>query len=112
MVEKGKEIWTNVVSIHQNPKYYDTPLEFNPEHFTKENKAKRNPYAFIAFGQGPRGCIGMRFALLEAKYALATIIKNYNLSPSAKTVEPVVVDPQSGITYALHGLYAKVTPRS
>ena len=53
----------------------------------------------------------MRFALLEAKYALATIVKKFILLPSNKTVEPLKADPKSGITYPLHGLYAKVEHR-
>ena len=44
-------------------------------------------YAFLPFGQGTRGCIGMRFALSEAKLALANILRKYNLLPNPKTKE-------------------------
>ena len=50
----------------------------------------------------------MRFAILEAKLALASIVRNYILSPSSKTVEPYTIDPKAGIPYAIDGLYVEV----
>ena len=45
--------------------------------FTPEEKAKRPALCHIPFGWGPRNCIGMRFALMEAKMALIEILKKY-----------------------------------
>ena len=50
----------------------------------------------------------MRFALMEAKLALANIIRRYNLVPSDKTIEPLKLDPMAAITYVKDGLYVKV----
>ena len=47
----------------------------------------------------------MRFALYEAKLALANIIRRFALVPSDKTKEPLELDPYSGIAYVKHGLY-------
>ncbi len=41
---KGDELYINVVGIHHDPEYYPEPEKFNPEHFSKENKANRHPW--------------------------------------------------------------------
>ena len=50
----------------------------------------------------------MRFALLEAKLALASIFQKFNLLPSEKTKEPVEYDPMAAIAYVKNGLYVKL----
>ena len=41
--KKGSLIQIPVVGIHLDPKHYPDPEVFNPENFSKENKANRNP---------------------------------------------------------------------
>ena len=57
--------------IMKDEKYFNNPEKFDPENFSPERKAKRSPYAFLAFGQGPRNCVGMRFALLQVNILLS-----------------------------------------
>ncbi len=42
-VKQGDLIYINVAGIHYDEKIYPNPNEFNPENFSKENKAKRSP---------------------------------------------------------------------
>ena len=35
-------------------------------------------YTFLGFGQGPRACIGMRFAMLETKVALVKVFRQFS----------------------------------
>ena len=53
----------------------------------------------------------MRFALLEAKLALANIVRKFTILPSDKTKEPLVLDPQAQIAYPKDGLYIKLEKR-
>uniref|UniRef100_A0A1X7USB7 Thromboxane-A synthase n=1 Tax=Amphimedon queenslandica TaxID=400682 RepID=A0A1X7USB7_AMPQE len=56
------------------------PIQFSPE-----GKEGRNPLSHIPFGWGPRSCIGMRFALMEAKACLVSILRKYRFERSPDT---------------------------
>ncbi len=84
-ITKGQEVQMSAYGIHFDERHYPNPSEFDPERFAKEAKAKRHPMAFLTFGQGPRSCIGMRFALLEMKVALANIIRDFRITTCAES---------------------------
>ncbi|KAK4308866.1 hypothetical protein Pmani_019459 [Petrolisthes manimaculis] len=67
-------------SIQRDEKYWPQPTKFRPDRFLPENKDQIRSGTFLPFGLGPRNCIGMRFALMEAKLALAKMVLNFELS--------------------------------
>ena len=36
VIEKGTNVWINIVAVHMDPKNYPNPTEFDPEHFSKD----------------------------------------------------------------------------
>ncbi|SFH06176.1 Cytochrome P450 [Halopelagius inordinatus] len=60
--------------VHRDPAWWDDPEAFRPERFSDSDHPE---YAYFPFGGGPRHCIGMRFARMEMKTVLATILDNY-----------------------------------
>uniref|UniRef100_A0A915DUJ7 Cytochrome P450 n=1 Tax=Ditylenchus dipsaci TaxID=166011 RepID=A0A915DUJ7_9BILA len=74
-------------TIHQNPEFYANPEIFDPERFSPENKASRDPLTFLAFGYGPRSCIGMRFAEMQMRVVIASIIRNYRLERAENSMD-------------------------
>uniref|UniRef100_A0A914D137 Cytochrome P450 n=1 Tax=Acrobeloides nanus TaxID=290746 RepID=A0A914D137_9BILA len=82
-----------IYAIHHDEKYYPNPDEFDPERFSPEEKAKRDPLAFLSFGYGPRNCIGMRFAEFEIRATLAYMIKHYKFYPAPNSPNlPLEID--------------------
>jgi cytochrome P450 len=64
---------------HRHPDFWPEPECFEPERFTPERVAARHRFAYFPFGEGPRGCIGKPFALLEMHLVLATLAPVYRL---------------------------------
>merc|ERR1712172_383676 len=110
-MKEGSMVFINSPGIHSDPKYYPNPTVFNPDNFSKEAKASRSPYTFLGFGQGPRACIGMRFAMLEAKVALVKVFRHFSFDRVTRTVEQATTDPASQLGYVKEGLYVRVIRR-
>ena len=85
-IPAGAAINIPIREIHRDPINYPNPQVFDPERFNEENKAKRNPLAFIPFGYGPRLCIGMRLAYLELKEALVHVLRKVKVEVNTTTV--------------------------
>lgn len=61
VIEEGTSIIIPVAAIHRDPKYFSRPNDFLPERFNDEIVAKKSfiEMPFVAFGEGPRICIGL-----------------------------------------------------
>ncbi|KAL1116774.1 hypothetical protein AAG570_005246 [Ranatra chinensis] len=87
-IDVGTGILVPVLGLHMDPQYYPEPEEFRPERFDP-NITSRTPFTYLPFGDGPRMCIGMRFAILQMKLGLARLVHDFRLSLSANTRLPL-----------------------
>lgn len=100
-------------AMMRDPEFYPNPDNFSPEeNFSDEAKSKRSPYTFLTFGQGPRNCLGMRFAQLQVKIAILRLLESYEVLPCEKTPGELVHDPTSLNGAPLGGVWVKVLKRS
>ncbi|CAG2108421.1 unnamed protein product, partial [Medioppia subpectinata] len=84
-IPKGTSVQMAVHYLHHDPDYWSEPEVFTPERFSADQKHLIHPNSWQPFGSGPRNCIGLRFALFEAKLCLAKLLLNYRLIPGPKT---------------------------
>jgi len=65
--------------IQRDERFFEEPDEFRPSRWDGDLRAELHDFAYAPFGGGPRICIGREFALLEAKLALATVGREFDL---------------------------------
>ncbi|XP_046449629.1 cytochrome P450 3A14-like [Daphnia pulex] len=105
-IKKGQLVTVPAFALHHMEEYYPDPEKFDPERWSPENKANRNPYAFMAFGVGPRNCVGMRFALEEMKIAICCLVQKFRFFPVEETPEQLRFD--DGLVQILQPIRAVV----
>lgn len=81
-----------------------------PERFSPEEQRNRHSGTFLGFGEGPRICLGMRFGTAQVKAGLAHIVRDFRIkiSPNHK---PIVIDPQTLLSYPKDGILIRFEPR-
>lgn len=126
MIKEGTNIQIPNYSIHHDPgklnfylmkksiiiwffvEYYPDPEKYDPDRFSEENVKSRHPFAFIPFGEGPRGCVGLRFGLMQSKLCVVKIISSYKISISSKTIIPVKFVPSSPFLTPIGGMWLQL----
>ena len=78
---EGHECRAQLVRHAPHPGYWESPGTFDPERFRDDRAAARPTYAYFPFGGGPRRCVGLRFAMLEAQLILAVLGQSFSLRP-------------------------------
>ncbi|PVD25703.1 hypothetical protein C0Q70_13363 [Pomacea canaliculata] len=83
-IPAGCEIAVNIYAVMQDEDFFSEPHKFIPERFDDKNISTL--LRELAFGAGPRQCIGMRLALYEAKMAAVTIVRRFKFIKVPETV--------------------------
>lgn len=109
-IPEGTNITLLAHVLHTDKRYWgDDADKFDPERFLPDNIAKVHPYAYIPFSQGPRICLGYRFAWHTMKTFLSSFLRQYKVTTSLK-LEDIVVQT----IFTLHidqGFMVKVEKR-
>lgn len=78
-LEAGTHVVIAINAIHRDPALWDDPLTFDPDRFGAARSKGRHSWQYLPFGGGQRSCIGQHFAMLEATFALAAIIGQFEI---------------------------------
>ncbi|XP_066904792.1 cytochrome P450 4C1 isoform X2 [Halyomorpha halys] len=104
VIKAGQSILVFTYCVHRSKKHWENPEEFIPERFAPG--IERHPFSFIPFSAGPRNCIGQKFAIMELKTVLSTVVRKCRLEPVTTSV-----DLDYGITIKPSSLMVKAFPR-
>ncbi|XP_026479009.1 cytochrome P450 4C1-like [Ctenocephalides felis] len=104
LIPAGCMIQMSLFYLHRDPDHFPDPLKFDPDRFTPEASRGRHPYAYAPFSAGPRNCIGQKFALMEEKAVLATVLREYvvtTLKPQETLCAELILRPPDGMRIKL-----------
>jgi cytochrome P450 family 6 len=110
VLEKGIPIFISIWALHFDSKFYPDPEKFDPTRFTEENVKSRPQFTYLPFGEGPRNCIGARFANVSTKSGIARIITNFEVDLCERTPHPIKVDPKGFLLSPGAALHLKFKP--
>eukprot|EP00092_Neocalanus_flemingeri_P034479 GFUD01037490.1.p1 GENE.GFUD01037490.1~~GFUD01037490.1.p1 ORF type:complete len:541 (-),score=159.18 GFUD01037490.1:552-2174(-) len=68
----------------ENESFYNSG-EYDPDNFDASNNP--DTFSFLGFGQGPRNCIGKRYAMISIKIALVSILRSFQVVKTENTKE-------------------------
>lgn len=72
----------------RSEKLYKDASQFKPERFDVERTMEQlNAFAQIPFSAGPRNCVGQKFAMLEMKSCITSILRNFEISMDANSMD-------------------------
>jgi len=83
-VAQGSVVVFTRYSLHRHAGFWKDPERFDPERFRpSKEENKRQVYAYVPFGGGPRICIGVHLAMMELVVVVAILASRYKVTLAA-----------------------------
>lgn len=108
VIKNGTRVFIPILGYSHDPDIYPNPELYDPDRFLPEQIQKRHQYAFLAFGEGPRNCIGLRFGMMQAKLGLASLLREFKFNLSDKMEKTLTFRKDSFILTTTTGLHLNV----
>lgn len=100
-IPKGALVVIPPYVVHRHKRLWEQPNNFMPERFMPGQRESIDRYAYLPFGAGPRICVGMQFAMVEAMIALSTLTRSLRFSyAGGREPEPmqrITLRPKDGM---------------
>ncbi|CAL9764810.1 unnamed protein product [Musa acuminata subsp. burmannicoides] len=94
-IPEKTRVFVNVWALGRDPRYWDSPTEFEPEIREQEfhGRLQGTNFEFLPFGAGRRICPGMSFGLKSIELSLASLLYNFDWElPSGNEGMPQELD--------------------
>ncbi|KAF5289835.1 hypothetical protein FQR65_LT11721 [Abscondita terminalis] len=108
-VDPGTPIIIPTYCLHYDQKYFPNPEKFDPERFSSDSNITK--YTFFPFGDGPRMCIGQKYATSLIKSAVSYLVLHYEIRLNPKTKQPLEMDPTTFLLVPKGGLWLNFIKR-
>lgn len=114
VIEKGTNILISVDGLQYDPQYYDQPNRFMPERFNEKRNGNKSTQEmpFLAFGGGPRNCLGLRLGKLQSKLAVIALLQKFRFELGEEHLnEELKFIPRSITKCPVNGINLRVVSR-
>ena len=110
-VGAGTLVVIPIYAVHRHRSLWKDPDRFDPGRFVAGREEARYRTQFMPFGFGPRTCIGMSFAIIEASVLLATLVRGarfaWDGSHAPEPVSRITLRPKGGMPLLVEPLLAR-----
>nr|AXE71687.1 CYP2B [Arborimus longicaudus] len=111
LLPKNTEVYVVLSAALHDPRYFEQPDAFNPDHFLDANGALKKMEAFMPFSTGKRICLGEGIARNELFLFFTTILQSFSVSSPVAPKDIDLTPRETGLTKVAPPYQIQFLPR-